>query len=91
MKTEIEVLKEKVLHYTGTAKYWRDKFLKLDKKPKIMETYAILKPEETVTAFCKHETLYKFYYDTTENFFIVINGVSVEETSTAFNFLTVQP
>lgn len=57
-----------------------------------METYAILRPQEDQEqGEAKHDTLYKFYYDTNENFFIVINGRAIEETSTAFNFLTVQP
>jgi len=61
----------------------------MSKKIKI---YAILRPEEDAdNGECKHETLYRFYYDTNENFFVVINGRAIEETSTAFNFLTVQP
>lgn len=53
------------------------------------DTYAILRHEEP-EGECKLNTLYKFYYDTNENFFIVINGRAIQETSTAFNFLTVQ-
>lgn len=55
-----------------------------------VDTRAVLRPNEAEGEF-KHNTLYKFYYDKQREFFVVINGRAIEETSTAFNFLTVQP
>lgn len=54
-------------------------------------TYAILKDDEFETLNCTHGVLYKFHYGKDDTFYIQIAGQLHEETSTAFNFLSVEP
>lgn len=55
-----------------------------------MQNLAILRDSEFETDSVKKDTLYLFKYDVKRNFFILTPKGWIDETSTAFNFLSIQ-